>query len=412
MTDSDIRQVLKQSKDSRRRQAAWEGSKEVGRLVAPDLIKLVKLRNEAARKLGFVDYHALQLRLGEQSEQQVLGLFDELDALTRDSFRSAKAEIDAVLARNCGVEMKDLRPWHYHDPFFQEAPEVFGEPSEAIYAKADILNVCRDFYRGIGLGIDDVIARSDLYEKKGKNPHAFCTDIDREGDIRVLGNIVPNRYWLGTMVHELGHATYSKYVPRSLPYGLRTDAHALATEGVAMMFERFPDNPRWLMALGVYVPDPAAFSRTAAKLRRNELLIFSRWCQVMFRFEKGLYGDPDQDLNKLWWDLVEKYQEIRRPEGRDSPDYAAKIHIVEAPVYYHNYLMGQLFASQVHHAIAREVLGGAKPAEAIYVGNPAAGDFMKTKVYGPGRTLDWNALTRHATGEELNPKAFAADLAW
>ena len=165
------------------------------------------------------------------------------------------------------------------------------------------------------------------------------------------------------------------------------------------------------MALGVHVPDPAAFSRTAAKLRRNELLIFSRWCQVMFRFEKELYGNPDQDLNKLWWDLVEKYQEIRRPEGRDAPDYAAKIHIVEAPVYYHNYLMGQLFASQVHHAIAREVLGGAKPAEAIYVGNKAAGEFMKTKVYGPGRTLDWNALTRHATGEDLNPKAFAADLA-
>ena len=84
MTDSDIRQVLKQSQDSRRRRAAWEGSKEVGRLVAPDLIKLVKLRNEAARKLGSANYQALQLRLSEQSEQQVLGLFDELDALTRD----------------------------------------------------------------------------------------------------------------------------------------------------------------------------------------------------------------------------------------------------------------------------------------------------------------------------------------
>ena len=43
-----------------------------------------------------------------------------------------------------------------------------------------------------------------------------------------------------------------------------------------------------------------------------------------------MYGNPDQDLNKLWWDLVEKYQEIRRPEGRDAPDYAAKIHIVES----------------------------------------------------------------------------------
>ena len=130
----------------------------------------------------------------------------------------------------------------------------------------------------------------------------------------------------------------------------------------------------------------------------------------MFRFEKALYDDPEQDLNRLWWDLVEKYQELRRPEGRNEPDYASKIHIVSAPAYYHNYMMGELFASQVHHAIAREVLGGADPATAVYVGNQAVGEFMKRAVFAPGRTLDWNELTRHATGEELSPKAFAADL--
>ena len=33
----------------------------------------------------------------------------------------------------------------------------------------------------------------------------------------------------------------------------------------------------------------------------------------------------------------------------------SKIHIVSAPVYYHNYMMGQLFASQVHHALSKNV---------------------------------------------------------
>ena len=94
---------------------------------------------------------------------------------------------------------------------------------------------------------------------------------------------------------------------------------------------------------------------------RYRLLIFSRWCQVMLRFEKGMYENPDQDLNKLWWDLVEKYQMVKRPPDRNAPDYASKIHIVRAPVYYHNYMMGELFASQVHHAIAREVLQGRRP---------------------------------------------------
>ena len=76
--------------------------------------------------------------------------------------------------------------------------------------------------------------------------------------------------------------------------------------------------------MGAKVDDPAKFRTAAAKLRRNPLLVFSRYCQVMFRFEKSMYENPDQDLNKLWWDLVEKYQEIKRPEGRNEPDFASK----------------------------------------------------------------------------------------
>ena len=75
--------------------------------------------------------------------------------------------------------------------------------------------VCREFYAGIGLPIDEVLRRSDLYERPGKSPHAFCTDIDRAGDVRVLANIVPNEYWMSTMLHELGHAVYSsRFIPR------------------------------------------------------------------------------------------------------------------------------------------------------------------------------------------------------
>jgi peptidyl-dipeptidase A len=130
----------------------------------------------------------------------------------------------------------------------------------------------------------------------------------------------------------------------------------------------------------------------------------------MFRFEMGLYDNPDQDLNKLWWDLVEKYQEVKRPEGRNQPDYASKIHIISSPVYYQSYMMGQLFASQVHHSIVREVFHGSDPRAVVYVGNPAVGHFLQDRVFGPACRMQWNDLTRNATGEGLSPKAFAEDL--
>src|SRR5207248_8946600 len=124
MSDSEVRRVLKTSKDSERRRAVWEASKVVGKAVEADLRELVKLRNEAATKLGFKNYHALQLFLNEQNGDDLLKLFDDLDELTRAPFLKAKAEIDVKLAQNCGVQVSGLMPWHYHDPFFQEAPAV------------------------------------------------------------------------------------------------------------------------------------------------------------------------------------------------------------------------------------------------------------------------------------------------
>lgn len=409
IADSKVRSTLKESVDSGLRQKVWEASKGVGAAVEADLAELVKLRNEAATQLGFKNFHALQLTLNEQDGDELIALFDDLDKLTKEPFAKAKLDIDERLAKKLGVKVVELKPWHYHDPFFQESPAVFSADIDEPFAKADIPKLCRTFYAGVGLPVDDVLARSDLSEKKGKSPHAFCTDIDREGDVRVLANIVPNEYWMGTMLHELGHAVYSsKNIPQALPYLLRAEAHILTTEGVAMQFERFSKSRAWLEKMGVNLGTPAAFGDAAKTIQRNQLLIFSRWCQVMLRFEKGMYENPAQDLNKLWWELVEKYQQVKKPDGRDAPDYASKIHICSAPVYYHNYMMGQLFASQVHHALSKDVFN-ADPKTVIYVGEKKVGEFMNAKVFDLGRTKTWKELTKFATGEDLNPKAFAKD---
>ena len=393
------------------RKAVWEGSKGVGPLVEPDLKALVKLRNEAARKLGFADYHKLQLHLNEQSQDQVLKLFDELDVLTREPFRKLKSRSTASWPNRAECRSTELRPWHYHDPFFQEAPAIFAADFDSVYAKADILKLCRDFYAGIGLPIDDVIARSDLYEKPGKSPHAFCTDIDREGDVRVLANIVPNEYWMGTMLHELGHSVYSsKNIPRSRPLRAANRGAHPDDRGDRHAVRAILEGRRLAAGDGGARPGPGGLRPRRRQDAPRQASGFLAVGQVMFRFEKAMYDNPDQDLNTVWWDLVERYQLVHRPDGRQAPDYASKIHIVSAPAYYHNYLMGELFATQVLHAIARDVLNGVDPGKASFAGNKAVGDFLKTRIFTPGRSLDWNGLTKHATGEALNAKAFAAEI--
>jgi peptidyl-dipeptidase A len=125
----------------------------------------------------------------------------------------------------------------------------------------------------------------------------------------------------------------------------------------------------------------------------------------MMRFERDLYADPGRDLNTLWWDLVERYQLVPRPPGRHEPDWAAKIHIVSAPVYYHNYMLGELFASQLDHTIQTTVLN-ARNGRRSMVNEPAVGTFLRDRVFRAGKRFRWDELVKRATGAPLAPDHF------
>jgi peptidyl-dipeptidase A len=214
-----------------------------------------------------------------------------------------------------------------------------------------------------------------------------------------------------TTLHEMGHGLYSVGVDQALPYNLRQEAHILTTEGIAMLFGALAKNPLWLKTYaGVDAKKLAAVEKDILEQRRREQLIFVRWGLVMLNFERGLYANPDQDLNKLWWDMVERYQLLKRPAGRNAPDWAAKPHFTIAPVYYHNYVLGELFAAQLRAQLAK-MAKHTGPASALsFNGRKDFGDHLKQKVFKPGMSLKWPELVREATGAPLSAAAFAAEV--
>ena len=408
LSDNQVDSILRYSTSSPELEATWKASKAIGRMVAADLIELVKLRNQAARALGFSNYYEMQMKLGEQDPAEIASLFDQLDSLTRGASVALKGEIDSVLAGRYGVAKNQLRPWHYQNRFFQEAPTIYKVDLDAFYAGKDPVALARGYFAGIGLPVDSILAHSDLYEKPGKYQHAYCTDLDRSGDVRIVCNVRPDYNWMGTMLHELGHAVYAEYNDRTEPWLLRDAAHSFTTEAVAMFFGRLAANAQWLQQVaGVPKPEVEQAANDCARSLRLGQLVFSRWAQVMVHFERALYKNPDQNLNKLWWDLVEKYQGLTRPEGRDEPDWASKIHIATTPVYYHNYLMGELLASQYADAIGRKVLRSSGPLVAGFAGDPEIGKFFVDNVFHPGMRYPWNEMITRATGQPLTAVYYA-----
>ena len=410
INDNDVENILRNSTNNRELEEVWESHKGIGKVVEKELIEIVKLRNIVAQSLGFDNYHTMSLKLSGQDPEQITALLDELDSLTSGAFAELKDEMDEAFSQRYKVKKENLMPWHYQGRYFQEAPNLYPIDLDKYYEGKDLEKLTSDFYTSIGLDINRMLANSSLYPQPGKNQHAFCIDIDGEGDVRVLCNLASNEQWMGTMLHEYGHAVYAQSHDENteLPYMLRDAAHTFTTEAVAMIFGRLSRNAAWMaQSLGLSESEKEAIAENCFKSTRLQQVVFSRWVQVVYRFEKEMYANPDQNLNQVWWDLVEKYQQLKKPEGRDEPDYATKIHIALYPCYYHNYQLGELFASQMHNYIITNITKSNDIKNECYIGNKEIGKWMTDKIFYPGMRYEWSEFVERATGEKLTAKYYA-----
>jgi len=151
------------------------------------------------------------------------------------------------------------------------------------------------------------------------------------------------------------------------------------------------------------VPASRAAELAAAMRERDRLaqLVMTRWSLVMAHFERALFKDPTADLRTLWWDLVERFQLIHRPDGRHEPDWAAKIHLANFPGNYYAYIIAELVVSQLHNALVREVGG-------LY-GHAEAGTFLRERLYRHGSRYPWDRTVELATGHPIGVDAYAGE---
>lgn len=408
LTDNEIDDILKTSESESALRSAWEASKKIGEFVAADIIELVKLRNKAATQMGYDNYHQMSLTLSELNVEELDQLFDELNELTGSAYKGLKNDIDIFISNKINCSSSDLKPWHFKDKFFQQGPKIYNVDYDKYFKDRNVVELTSKYFTSLNLEVDSILESSDLYEKENKYQHAYCTDINRNGDIRIVCNVKNNQHWMGTMLHEMGHAVYDKYISEKLPWQLRSHSHILTTESIAMLFGRFSSNPYWINAmLNIGEEEINKISENSFKSLRLEQLVFSRWTQVIYRFEKALYENPDSDLNSLWWQLVERYQLIKKPENRNKPDWAAKIHIALYPAYYHNYMLGELLASQLQFYITTKVLKKDDVMKEAFVNQPEVGEYLKHLFFSSGALYSWHDLVIKATGEQLSPKYYA-----
>ena len=177
-SDNQLRDILRNETDISRRRAAWEASKQVGQEVASQLLELIRIRNREAQKLGYQDYYSMMFELQELDEKWVFSLFNRLEQLSDKAFTEMKTELDSTLKKKYRINDPQNSPWLYSDPFFQEFPTAGATESlDDVFKNSNIEDLTKAHYNSIGLEIDDLLNKADLYEREGKSQHDYVARI-------------------------------------------------------------------------------------------------------------------------------------------------------------------------------------------------------------------------------------------
>lgn len=339
-TEIELLSIFRTSNNIQVREELWRSYMNLGVLVQQDLLQLVQLRNEIAQENGYTNFFEMKLHSQELSTEFLISMIKDLREELDPIYKKVKEIVDRELSEFYGIEIKDLRPWHYNHPFFQFViePDLQEENIDLGCLKENIAS----WFEQKNINLRPIISKADLTVSKEKSQANFCLNIDRDRDIRLSCNFGFDIRGFKLLFHELGHAYYETELDDCLPFVVK-QPHIFFSEAIAILFESLPLS---IIDIRSLEKSNSSNNRFSSLMAFNQIVNFY-WTIVVVEFEQKLYENPLQDLNDVWWNLVEDIQLIQRPDDWNSfPSWAAKAHLTTLPVYYHNYLLGDVLASQ------------------------------------------------------------------
>jgi peptidyl-dipeptidase A len=421
ITANQIDDILQTSTNLAERLAVWRASKESGVALKPGLIGLRDLRNRVAREMGFSSFYGLQVAGFGMTVPEMKALTEQLARDTRPLYEQLQCWTRYKLAERFHQPAPRLIPAHWiGNRWGQEWPglveSVDLDPLFKGRQPEWIVQQAVNYGESLGLPKFPASfwAKSDLYDlpanaTRKKNTHASAWDINLQGDVRSLENVKPDFYWFGTAHHEMGHVFYFlSYNRPEIPMVLRDGASPAFHEAMAETLATPTIQLPYLRQVGV-VPADMKFDETQWLLNSalDQIVFMPFSAGVMASWEHDFYESnlSTNELNRRWWQYVEKFQGIAPPEprGEEYCDAATKTHINDNPALYYQYAIAFAIKYQLHMHIAKTLLH-QDPRNCNFYGNKEVGAFL-SKLMRPGATRDWRQLIKEATGEDLSAKA-------
>ncbi|RAU83116.1 M2 family metallopeptidase [Pontibacter arcticus] len=427
VTTNDIDKILKTEKNEKKRLAAWNASKEVGKELRGGLLNLRGLRNKTVQSLGYSDYFSYQASDYDMSREEMMALMTKLNEELRPLYRELHTYARYELAKQYGIkQVPDQLPAHWlpnrWGQDWSSMVEVKGlDLDGALKPKGDkwMIEQAERFYVSLGFPKlpETFYTKSSLYPLPAnasykKNNHASAWHMNLENDVRCLMSVEPNAEWYETTHHELGHIYYYiSYTNPDVPVLLRGGANRAFHEGIGSLMGLAAMQKPFLVELNL-VNANAKTDQVQSLLKEalSYVTFIPFAAGTMSEWEHDFYASnlSEQELNKRWWDLTRKYQGIvpSATRGEQFTDAATKTHVNDDPAQYYDYALSYVILFQLHDHIAKNILK-QNPHATNYYGNKEVGNFLRDIMY-PGASADWRKMLKEKTGEDLSARAMVA----
>ena len=368
------------------RRRAYYALEPLYRPLERSMVRLVELRNERARALGFRD--GAEMRLGFQGIRP-----SELDEWATDAATLLRPRLRAL--RDSLLEATGQEEWHPWDFLLARTRQV--PLPDRLFPAREMLPRILAAMGEWGFRTERMHFRSDFHDIPSGG---FTLAPDPPRDIRIV--VHPHGGWRAYMVmfHEVGHAVHSASIraPRHLlRWHENVPGFGAFHEGIAGVFEDIPSRVEWLSRQpGVGARRAEEFARAVHRIGPVDAAYQASWLRV----EQELYRHPGRDPMPA----VQRFE--KRVFGFD--DYKPLSFVdgffVETPLYAPNYLLATLFSAQVTRTL--EGLFG-RP---IWP-NRKVGPWLAKQWFAPGSMYDWVPRVREVTGRPFGVRDFERSLA-
>lgn len=381
LTRAELNRLLAHEPDRELRRKAWFAQEQITALTGARVRKAMKMRKALARRHAGREFSDFMLERKQTDRKRVLAWFDEIRRETDGEFKQLQERMRREL------KVDKIEPWdtdYYFSTLTGEWEEKLLKPEEGF---ATIKRVAASL--GLDLdrpGLDLVIA--DITFGGATYPIYYGKD----------ARIVMNKYtgvrFADTLLHECGHGLH--FTMMSEPsFLLRANYAEPYGEGLGDVMSLLLYREQF--ATGYFGLSTEQF-RALRERRRLRALVSLRETIADSLFEFAAYENPDQKLAPLYNRIFSEWLGV---DMHGASTWAFDPFYSSGPFYLQSYVLSEMVATQVHHALEQRF--GEK-------WGPEAGAFLRDKFFIRGGRVPLDDIMRDGTGEPLTAKYLIEEL--